>query len=162
MKECVQKRIGGTVRLSIEDRVEAAKEMHASGMCQSDIAEVLGVGQSTLSKDLNANSKEYRAEDKTTPAYSNEYDERSVGARVSESLRAEVDLKQETDHGITDKEAFKRLGKFWANVTKNQNDKAHGKLARRVQVGRKLNFVRPRRALLRAAVRTGAEASTRT
>lgn len=51
--EWVEKRLGGYIRLSITDRREAVKELAGKGLSQSEIAEVVGVTQPTVSGDLN-------------------------------------------------------------------------------------------------------------
>ena len=45
-------RIGGYVRLSVNERKEAAKELTAEGMSQREVAEVLGIGTMTVNRDL--------------------------------------------------------------------------------------------------------------
>jgi predicted transcriptional regulator len=52
VEDWVHKRLGGYVKLSIEERKEAAKELMNEGMTQREAAEVLGVDQSTISGDL--------------------------------------------------------------------------------------------------------------
>jgi hypothetical protein len=51
-EEWVRDRLGGYVRLAIEDRREAAAEMAEEGLSQREIAGVLGVDQKTISNDL--------------------------------------------------------------------------------------------------------------
>lgn len=52
-RQWVNERLGGYVRLSIEERREAAKELTDEGMSQRAVADVLGVAQSTVNADQN-------------------------------------------------------------------------------------------------------------
>src|SRR5215468_700357 len=52
-EEWVRGRLGGYVRLSLEERREAVAEMAQEGLCQEEIAGVLGVNQATVSRDLD-------------------------------------------------------------------------------------------------------------
>jgi predicted transcriptional regulator len=47
-------RLGGYVRLSIEERREAVKELTDEGISQREVAEVLGVTQPTVQADLKS------------------------------------------------------------------------------------------------------------
>lgn len=51
--EWVEKRLGGYVRLSIDERREAVKELVDEGHSQREAAEILGVGPATVNRDLN-------------------------------------------------------------------------------------------------------------
>jgi hypothetical protein len=51
-REWVEQRIGGYVRLAIPERREAVAELTAEGMSQRDVADVLGVGKTTIVRDL--------------------------------------------------------------------------------------------------------------
>ena len=53
LEDWTEKRLGGYVRLSIPERREAVAELASEGMTQPEIAEVLGVNQGTVSRDLN-------------------------------------------------------------------------------------------------------------
>lgn len=53
-REWVEQRLGGYVRLSIEDRREAVAELSEEGHSQRKIADVLGVDQKTVSNDLRS------------------------------------------------------------------------------------------------------------
>jgi transcriptional regulator with XRE-family HTH domain len=50
--EWVEERLGGYVRLSIPERHAAERELVAEGMTQREVAEVLGVHEATVSRDL--------------------------------------------------------------------------------------------------------------
>jgi transposase len=50
-EQWVQERVGGYIRLSVEERREAVKELTDEGMSGDDIAEVLGVGERTVDRD---------------------------------------------------------------------------------------------------------------
>lgn len=52
--EYVHKRIGGYVRMSIEERRQAVKELANDGLSQREVAEVIGVSQSTVQRDLDS------------------------------------------------------------------------------------------------------------
>ena len=52
-EDWVRQRIGGTVRLSIEERREAVAELDAEGMSQREIGAALGVSQPTVNDDLH-------------------------------------------------------------------------------------------------------------
>lgn len=64
--EYVHERIGGYVRMSIEERREAAKELAEQGMSTREIAGVLGVSDTTVHRDLASNEA---AEGSDDPAY---------------------------------------------------------------------------------------------
>jgi phage N-6-adenine-methyltransferase len=51
-REWVAARLGGYLRLSIEDRRQAVLELAGEGMSQRQIADVLGVGRMTVGRDL--------------------------------------------------------------------------------------------------------------
>jgi len=53
-EEWVNQKLGGHVRLSIDDRRAAASEMDEEGLKQREIAAVLGVGRATVARDLSA------------------------------------------------------------------------------------------------------------
>jgi transposase len=136
----INERIGGTIRLSIEDRRQAVEELKAEGLNQKDIGKVLGVTDRTVRNDLNRKDFRSKAESgaekrKPFPEVKQPDDEAevvkskrepSIGAR----LKAEVELKRETDHGIDDKEAEKLIRKAWAICSKNQNERACRYLAK--------------------------------
>jgi transcriptional regulator with XRE-family HTH domain len=50
--EWVKDRLGGTVRLAVDERREAAEELAAEGMSQREIAAALGVSPGTVNQDL--------------------------------------------------------------------------------------------------------------
>jgi transposase len=54
LEQWVTTRIGGYVRLSVEERREAVKELTGEGMSQREVAEVLGVHQTTVHEDLKS------------------------------------------------------------------------------------------------------------
>lgn len=64
-REWVDQRLGGYVRLSIEDRREAVKELTEDGLTTREAASVLGVDQSTVVRDANASSTDETPEDET-------------------------------------------------------------------------------------------------
>jgi hypothetical protein len=51
-EEWVQDRLGGTVKLAIEERREAAAELDGEGMTQREIGAALGVDPMTVNRDL--------------------------------------------------------------------------------------------------------------
>lgn len=51
-REWVENRLGGYVRYSISERREAVKELASEGMTQREIADVMGVAQATVTRDL--------------------------------------------------------------------------------------------------------------
>jgi phage N-6-adenine-methyltransferase len=51
-QEWVTQRLGGYVRLAIDERREAVAELVAEGLSQRDIADVLGVDAATVNRDL--------------------------------------------------------------------------------------------------------------
>jgi DNA-binding CsgD family transcriptional regulator len=51
-EQWVQQRLGGYVKLAVEDRREAVAELTDQGHSQREIGEVLGVSQMTVSRDL--------------------------------------------------------------------------------------------------------------
>lgn len=53
LQEWVQQRLGGYVKLSIDERREAVKELIADGASQRQAAQVLGVGEATVRRDLS-------------------------------------------------------------------------------------------------------------
>lgn len=57
LRDWVEARIGGYIRLSIPERREAVAELAAEGMPGQEIAEVLGVDPATVSRDLHADDE---------------------------------------------------------------------------------------------------------
>jgi N6-adenosine-specific RNA methylase IME4 len=54
VKQWVENHLGGYIRHSIAERQEAVKELiHSQGLSQRETAEVLGVGQATVHRDLS-------------------------------------------------------------------------------------------------------------
>lgn len=51
-EDWVKDRLGGTVRLAIDERREAVEELTAEGMSQREIAAAIGVSQPTVNSDL--------------------------------------------------------------------------------------------------------------
>ena len=60
-------RLGGYVRLSIEERREAVAELAAEGMTQREIAGVLGVSQKTVDRDMDASETNDTTEGENEP-----------------------------------------------------------------------------------------------
>jgi N6-adenosine-specific RNA methylase IME4 len=61
LREWVDDRLGGYVRMAIEERRQAVAELHAEGLTQRETADVLGVDQATVHRDLkpdDANASE--------------------------------------------------------------------------------------------------------
>lgn len=54
-REWVEDRLGGYVRLSLSDRREAVAELTEQGMTQREVAEVIGIGKTTVHDDLGQN-----------------------------------------------------------------------------------------------------------
>jgi hypothetical protein len=52
-RQWVEERLGGYVRLSIDDRREAAAELTANGHSQREAADILGVAHKTIDRDLD-------------------------------------------------------------------------------------------------------------
>ena len=52
----VEHRLGGYVRLSIPERRAAVAELTADGLTQREVAEVLGVGEATVSRDAHVST----------------------------------------------------------------------------------------------------------
>lgn len=57
-REWVEQRLGGYVRMGLAERKEAAKELAAEGLKQREIADVLGVSQKTVDRDLSPESND--------------------------------------------------------------------------------------------------------
>lgn len=53
VEEWVNKRLGGYVKLAVDDRRKAVEELAADGESQRSTAEILGVDASTVNRDLN-------------------------------------------------------------------------------------------------------------
>ena len=56
LEQWVKQRIGGYVKLTIDERREAAKELKEQGKSQRQIADVLGVDEKTIRNDIAENS----------------------------------------------------------------------------------------------------------
>ena len=69
-REWVEDRLGGYVRLSIEERREAVAELTGDGMTQRETAEVLGVDVATVNRDVNpvANATDTAPDPASPPA----------------------------------------------------------------------------------------------
>lgn len=52
-RDWVEQRLGGYVRLQISDRREAVAQLAEEGMTQREIADVIGVDRSTVTRDLD-------------------------------------------------------------------------------------------------------------
>ena len=52
LREWVEDRLGGYVRLAIPDRREAATELAAEGLSTREVADVLGIDHSTVARDV--------------------------------------------------------------------------------------------------------------
>lgn len=55
-RDWVEQRLGGYVRMSLPERREAVAELTAEGMTQREVADVLGVSQKTVDRDLGPES----------------------------------------------------------------------------------------------------------
>lgn len=55
VEDWVQKRLGGYVRMSIDERREAVKELSEQGMSEREIASVVGVSDTTVHRALASN-----------------------------------------------------------------------------------------------------------
>jgi N6-adenosine-specific RNA methylase IME4/predicted transcriptional regulator len=53
LRDWVDKRLGGYVRMAVEERRNVVAELTTAGMAQRDVADVVGVDQAQVSRDLN-------------------------------------------------------------------------------------------------------------
>lgn len=113
-EDWVAQRLGGTVRLAVEERREAAKELEAEKMTQEEIAATLGVSQQTVSNDLAAtkNSKVDTADQQeSVPAVPELVNE---DALAEELIAAEVIEEPVASEPIEPAEAgWHQLGRHW-------------------------------------------------
>jgi N6-adenosine-specific RNA methylase IME4 len=70
-EQWVRERLGGYIKLGVDERREAVAQLASDGMSQREIGEVLGVNQSQVSRDSDANAS------KTVP------DDREIDANAS-------------------------------------------------------------------------------
>ena len=64
----MKQRLGGYIRLSIEERLEAVSELiNGQGYTQQETADILGIAQSTVSDDLSKSIKRDDDEDDDLP-----------------------------------------------------------------------------------------------
>ena len=90
--EWVQKRLGGYVKLSIEERRQAVVELHAEGQSQRQIAKVIGVDQKTVHNILaEENSSTGAGDTQEEPASA---EENSSPLDVLTSLAATAAVQQ--------------------------------------------------------------------
>jgi N6-adenosine-specific RNA methylase IME4 len=61
-EQWVKDRLGGYVRMSIEERREAVKELSQKGHSRRDIAEIVGVGKSQVDRDVPKGTRQTKAE----------------------------------------------------------------------------------------------------
>jgi hypothetical protein len=66
-REWVEQRLGGYVRMQVEDRRNAEKELKTEGLSQRQIANVFGVDQKTVSNDLRSEENSSKPHPKTMP-----------------------------------------------------------------------------------------------
>jgi DNA invertase Pin-like site-specific DNA recombinase len=66
LREWVEDRLGGYIRLTLPERREAVAELEEEGMSTRQVADVLGIDQSTVVRDANA-SKEPKEPKKQAP-----------------------------------------------------------------------------------------------
>lgn len=66
-RDWVEQRLGGYVRMGINERKEAAKELADEGMKQREIAAVLGVSPMTVNRDLGPVSNDTGGNDEAVP-----------------------------------------------------------------------------------------------
>ena len=59
--EWVNRRLGGYIRMSAEDRRPVVRELHDEGMSTRAIAEVVGVDQATVVRDMRSDANASRA-----------------------------------------------------------------------------------------------------
>jgi predicted transcriptional regulator len=130
LKEWTNERIGGSIKLSIEERLEAVKEMRAEGLSQRKIAAVLGVDRTTVTKDLRSGGNSPPPNGAMIKSGENSPPEREISER--EVIIAEIELSQESANGITEREASQRVNKAYARMVKDQNERACRYLARRM------------------------------
>ena len=83
-REWVEGRLGGYVRQGVTERASAAKELAAEGFHDHEIAEVLGVGESTVQRDLRASDDAEDHGEKPLDA---------IGAIVAQGLDAKAKAK---------------------------------------------------------------------
>jgi hypothetical protein len=66
-RQWVNERLGGYVRLSVEERRQAALELKNEGLNQREIGDVLGVGHRTVGRDLGSNDPADEPESQAEP-----------------------------------------------------------------------------------------------
>ena len=89
-REWVEQKLGGYVRMSIPERQEAVAELAAEGMSSREIAQVVGVGQATIVRDLHPEPNESEGHqgqielgNQSEPNESEEQDAAKPGAHVA-------------------------------------------------------------------------------
>jgi len=94
----VQRRLGGYVKLSVEERKQAAAELKDEGLSQRQIGSVLGVTQITVKRDLEPETNV--SGDKRTPNGSSASSETNVSTPldVMAGLAATDEVKRSADH----------------------------------------------------------------
>lgn len=104
-KEWVNKRVGGYIKIDIEERRGRTKALEADGYTQEQTAEILGVSQSTVSNDINSNKD-------SDPSSENE---NATTRAANEAKRAAI-LKEPADPeilpGIYNEDFFEGAGRI--------------------------------------------------
>jgi predicted transcriptional regulator len=68
-KEWATRLLGGYIRMEVGERREAVRELKANGMTQRQIADTLGVAQSTISNELSPYQNRSKHDDKGSDSY---------------------------------------------------------------------------------------------
>lgn len=95
-EQWVQDCLGGYVRLSIPERREAVAELAEEGLSQREIADVLGVGEATVSRDINVPNGTDQATDSAHKAdinVPNGTEQESNDDQIDAPLLSVVDLE---------------------------------------------------------------------
>lgn len=128
VEDWVQRRLGGYIRMNVDDRREAVKELAAEGLSQREIAEVVGASPMTINRDLVPNvtktpeiTRESVTND-TEPHPNPEPTDPIAEKRTAQRLLKSADAHASLTSDLEPKDALAFNRKIWGN----HNHRAEG------------------------------------
>ena len=94
-RQWVEERLGGYVKLSITERIEATKQLTDQGMSQREVADVLGVSLGTVNNDVQNRTEHERKADEVGAADAEDVQNRTEPDDLEQSRKREAALREQ-------------------------------------------------------------------